>query len=266
MNYEERKQARIDRLNERAEKARAESDRLYSAGREALDAIPFGQPILVGHYSEGRDRNYRNRAVGKIGKAVLLDRQADDLERRADTAASNRAISNDDPSASDKLREKITKAKRLQSAMKAANRIIQSKPKYECTDAKMLDLIALDIPDPGRLFTPDFGGRIGFPSYALQNNNANIRRMRERLAEIEANAGNETSETEYAGFTVREDADLNRVQIVFPGKPSEDVRAVLKSHGFRWAPNEGAWQRQLNAASRYAVQCVVSRLEVEEGA
>ena len=28
-----------------------------------------------------------------------------------------------------------------------------------------------------------------------------------------------------------------------------DIRAVLKSNGFRWAPSVGAWQRQLNERS-----------------
>ena len=37
----------------------------------------------------------------------------------------------------------------------------------------------------------------------------------------------------------------NRLQIVFDGKPDADLRAELKCKGFRWAPSQGAWQRQL---------------------
>ena len=32
-----------------------------AAGDKALSVIPFGQPILIGHHSEKRDRNYRRR-------------------------------------------------------------------------------------------------------------------------------------------------------------------------------------------------------------
>ena len=39
--------------------------------------------------------------------------------------------------------------------------------------------------------------------------------------------------------------DENRLQIIFDGKPDADLRAELKSEGFRWAPSQGAWQRQL---------------------
>lgn len=36
-----------------------------------------------------------------------------------------------------------------------------------------------------------------------------------------------------------------RLQIIFDGKPNADVRTELKGEGFRWAPSQGAWQRQL---------------------
>lgn len=66
-DYEQRRQDRIDRLRERAEKKGAESDALVEAGMSALRAIPFGQPILVGHHSESRDRSYRARAGRRCG-------------------------------------------------------------------------------------------------------------------------------------------------------------------------------------------------------
>ena len=41
-----------------------------------------------------------------------------------------------------------------------------------------------------------------------------------------------------------------------------DVRAVLKKHGFKWAPSQGAWQRMLNPAGKYALNRVKEELEV----
>lgn len=38
---------------------------------------------------------------------------------------------------------------------------------------------------------------------------------------------------------------LDRVQVIFPDRPSEDERRILKGRAFRWAPSVGAWQRQL---------------------
>lgn len=50
------------------------------------------------------------------------------------------------------------------------------------------------------------------------------------------------------------------VQLVFPGKPSEAVRTILKGYGFRWSPYEGAWQRQLNNAGRQAAQWALAKI------
>ena len=46
-------------------------------------------------------------------------------------------------------------------------------------------------------------------------------------------------------MTVVANVEDNRVQLLFPAKPSEKVRRELKRHGFRWARSAGAWQRQL---------------------
>src|SRR5713226_1456384 len=58
---QERAQVRAQRLEDRSEKASTESERLYNHAHEMASVIPFGQPILVGHHSEKRDRRYRER-------------------------------------------------------------------------------------------------------------------------------------------------------------------------------------------------------------
>ena len=54
--YEERLQARKERLEARAGTAAARSDAAYNRSRKATEGIVMGQPILVGHHSEGRHR------------------------------------------------------------------------------------------------------------------------------------------------------------------------------------------------------------------
>ena len=78
----------------------------------------------------------------------------------------------------------------------------------------------------------------------LSNNNANIRRVRQRIEEL-------SSRSEFAGWTfpggeAKINEAENRLQLIFEEKPDADQRQELKSNGFKWAPSQGAWQRQLN--------------------
>lgn len=88
-------------------------------------------------------------------------------------------------------------------------------------------------------------GRIGYPAYELQNNNANIRRIRGRIAELKKRTENTPEGWEFDGGRVVVNTAENRLQIIFDGKPDADIRTELKGEGFRWAPSQGAWQRQL---------------------
>jgi hypothetical protein len=51
-----------------------------------------------------------------------------------------------------------------------------------------------------------------------------------------------------------------RLQLFFDGKPDENTRSILKSNGFKWAPSQGAWQRQLNSNAKYALEKVEKAL------
>jgi hypothetical protein len=51
----------VDVHERRAGGARVAGQALYDDAHRMADAIPFGQPILDGHHSEGRDRRYRDR-------------------------------------------------------------------------------------------------------------------------------------------------------------------------------------------------------------
>ena len=99
--------------------------------------------------------------------------------------------------------------------------------------------------DIAKLRAPDFCGRIGYPAYELQNNNANIRRIRGRIAELKKRTESTPEGWEFDGGRVVVNTAENRLQIIFDGKPNADVRTELKGESFRWAPSQGAWQRQL---------------------
>lgn len=266
-SYEAKQAARRERMTERAARPRTTAQQEFRKGdlREEYSGIPLGQPILVGHHSESRHRNAIKRADNAMRRSIKATRKAEELERRA--AHPSTAISSDDPDACQKLRAKIDKAQQAQVAMKAANKVIRAAVKRGVTDATECPawdeyLIQMREVFPGisgdtaaKHLQPDFAGRIGFPSFELTNNNANIRRMQQRLQQLEKAAEAETIEAEpVEGLRVVENVETNRVQLFFDGKPDDETRARLKQGGFRWARSQSAWQRHLNNAGRYAAE------------
>jgi len=259
--YEAKLEARRDRLLERAAKHRHISEASFQRVHRIADNIPFGQPILVGHHSERHHRADIARIDSGMRKGIDEGKYADELQHRADTLGTH-GVSSDDPEAVVKLKEQLDEAEKVQAVMKAANYIIRGAPKNELTAPKLTSLGVLGINEARArtLFTPDFCGRIGFADYALTNNGANIRRLKTRIEELSKHDDREAKETEYKGFKVVENPDVNRVQIVFPGKPSAEVRGVCKRNGFHWSPSEGAWQRHLNNGGVWAAKNVAEAL------
>lgn len=181
------------------------------------------------------------------------------LEKIKDILYGREIIKSDDERAIEKLEEKLEDAKNLQEKMKAANRAIRLKDTEAGND--LLREMGYSEENIKKLREPDFCGRIGYPDYALTNNNANIHRMEDRVKSLKAIKDRGSSEEEYKFFKVLENAEAMRYQIIFDGKPETEIRDLLKSYGFRWAPSQGAWQRQITANGKYALQQVISKLK-----
>jgi hypothetical protein len=239
--YEAKKQHRIDRMRNLAAKARERSEQYERSRKSISDYIPLGQPILIGHHSEGRHRRDIERMHRYTDHSIEEYRKAQHYEERAASAESNHSISSDDPDACQKLQEKIDKAQKLQETMRAANKIYRKGN----TPENITALVALGLSESSAIagFIPDFCGRIGFADYQLTNNNANICRMKKRIEYLNRSNAKPTAEIEENGIRFVDNTDANRYQIFFPGKPKEEIRSLLKHRGFRWSPTSGAWQR-----------------------
>lgn len=168
-------------------------------------------------------------------------------------------VASDDPEALDVLRDKLEKLEAFQQRMKEANAAIRLKDHAKGdTRLQAMGYTPQQILDLRR---PDYCGRVGYPSYMLSNNNSTIKRTRDRLQQLEAAKAAAPAEIQAAGYTYKEDTEAMRVQFFFDGKPDDETRALLKSHGFRWAPSVGAWQRQLTDNGKMAARQVMKALE-----
>lgn len=150
-------------------------------------------------------------------------------------------ISADDSEAVPKLEQKLAERVKLQEHMKAVNAYYRKH--------KTLEGYPGISPADAQEMSADMAQRIGdkpYPSYALSNNNAEIRRLRERIQTLTRQREAGYTGWEFDGGKVEINQDENRLQILFDSKPDEAIRTDLKSNGFRWSPKAGAWQRQLN--------------------
>lgn len=155
----------------------------------------------------------------------------------------------------EKCKAELEKCMKLQTIYVGANKLVR---KYLTEPEKGAKLIAeqYHIENPAELFKPDYAGRIGYPSFMLRNNNANIARLKIRVAELEKKS--ELAETvgtktiTVAGVDVCYNHEIDRLQLLFAGKPAPEVITKLKKNAFRWSPTNKAWQRQLTRAAEYA--------------
>ena len=161
----------------------------------------------------------------------------------------NRVISSDDPNAIQKLQDKLEMCEKSQKYMKEVNAYYRKNgtcegfPGMEAARAARLD------ESVRQAYSWD---KQPFPSYALTNNSAEIRRLKQRIEKLTVN-----QEVGFVGWTfdggeVVANSEENRLQILFDEKPDEQKRSALKGNGFKWLPSQGAWQRQLNDNAIYA--------------
>lgn len=171
----------------------------------------------MGEYMEIKDLLHKIRSVGKGG------------------------ISADDNLAEEKLTAKLAELEESQVLMKSANAYFRKNKTLDgCPglSAEVTQQLKASMSRDWRK------APVPFPSYQLSNNNANIHRVQARIEEL-------SSRSDFAGWTfpggkAEINEGENRLQLFFDEKPSDAQRQELKQNGFKWAPSQSAWQRQLN--------------------
>ncbi len=251
-DYEDKKQARIDRYREQAEKARAQSSDFYRQSSTLLSAIPPGQPLLVDHYSYKSAKRLHEKIEKKMQQSVDAASKAAYYEHKVQAAENNTAISSDDPEALTKLKAKLENLQIAQTRMKQINDYYKKNGTcrgfHGLTD-ELADKLEKDIQ-----YHP--WDKRPFAAYALSNNNQNINAIKKRIEQLTEAQELGYQGWEFDGGKVVANADKNRLQIFFDEIPPEEVRTELKGHGFRWARSEGAWQRQLTDNAIYSASCI----------
>lgn len=181
--YRERREARAERLQEWAEKRDAKADAAWEKAQTMADAIPLGQPILLGHHSQGRYTRYRDRIASTMDRALADSRKADDMERRSAgiKAQLDASIYDDDPDAVEQLTARVAALEAERDRIKAYNASCRKGQR----DLSVLDdqqralIVRIAEVQPHALRQNG-----AFPSYHLSNLSGNIKRNRDRLERL----------------------------------------------------------------------------------
>ena len=225
---------KIDQLADRY--ARKLADNLNQ--RNAIDARVPSILISGGGNFPVRKKEKQNAARDKnMGEYMEIKGLLDKLR-----SVGRGGISADDTLAVEKLTAKLEGLEESQELMKSANAYFRKNKTLDGCPGLSGEIVEKLKASMARDWRKD---PVPFSSYALTNNNANIHRVRQRIEELK-------NRSEFAGWTFpggRAEANEgeNRLQLFFDEKPPEEQRRALKSEGFKWAPSQGAWQRQLNA-------------------
>jgi hypothetical protein len=220
------------------------------AHSRVVSAFVVGPARFPTQQMEKRHATVENR----LNEWLEWSKKAQAGMRRDIAPEASRIISSDNPEAVTLLEKKIASKRKYQETMLAANEIVRNKKLTD--EQKVEQLVALEGIGAGsarKLLQKDFAGRIGFPDYALTNNRSEIKRLEWRLAELQKNRATPGGEMVFDGGTIVDNADENRIQIVFDDKPDAATREKLKRYGFKWAPSQNAWQRQRTDNARAVI-------------
>jgi hypothetical protein len=101
--------------------------------------------------------------------------------------------------------------------------------------------------------------------FGLSNNNANMKRVEQRIKELKAKEAQRMEEPEksytFEGGQIIFNYEADRIQVKHDQKPTFDKIQELKKSGFKWSPSNGVWQRQITANAIWTTKRLFSNIQ-----
>ena len=186
------------------------------------------------HNKYGKFMEWNSKARGSISSKI----ERHEKQKQIEAAGGEVAL----------MKQKLKKAEDHQEYMKATNKIIRKKI-TEKERVEQLEKIGVKAGMSKLLIETG-----GYETYQLTNNNANIKRMKDRVVDMEKKESTPTSTTKFSGGEIIDNNQADRVQIFFDEKPDAEMRGKLKGSGWRWSPSNGVWQRKRTNAALHSAQ------------
>lgn len=256
MTRRERMQRRLEKREAWAGSAQARSAAAFDSAGQMASGIPFGQPILVGHHSERRDRNYRARIHSQMDRGVAEHRKAEHHGAKAVEVSRQleRSIFSDDDNAIEALEAKAKNCDENAAQCNAINRAWR-KGGRELVAAQFGEALAA----MSEKLCAQFSWLRRKGPMSATSDRAEARRCRERIKAIQAQQGRAQAAEAAGGVVVQKHPDSNWCTVTFADKPERSVLNALRAAGYRWGA--GRWQGRLEALPPEVEK---ARLEAEQ--
>ena len=159
----------------------------------------------------------------------------------------------------DRYKAELAGMQKNHELMKKCNAIIKKAKGNECTkeliEAGLSESNAIEVQKGGNWY-----GK-GFASFQLTNNNANMKRVEQRIKEIEQKEQMRTTQPEteflFEGGKVVMNYEADRIQIFFDTRPTKEQLNEWKQKGlnsFNWSPSNNCWQRKITNNAIYSTK------------
>lgn len=230
MTYRESRLRRAEQLQRWADANAERAHQHREAAREINDAIPFGQPILVGHHSERRMRRAYERRDEHMFAWLHLNERAAKQEAAAVTIIeqAERSAYTDDDDALEKLQARLAEAEARRERLKAYN------ARFRRTGRPDTDGLTPEDVEDLRM-TIRYGQSNGeFPSYVFSNISSQIQRLKKRIQEVAAYQQQAAAASSSASGCTIARTDDGRLRLTFTEKPRRDVIDALKAARWMW--------------------------------
>jgi hypothetical protein len=216
----------------------AKFERLFTLSLAAKSRCASAMITGPANFPIERQRRASEREHNISGEMLAyIDRVRAEIKKEAYYAAhpEARPVMAGDADAVDRLKLKLEAAKKYHAQLKQVKALIKGGMSNEDASAKA----GLSAP-------------VRWHSLNIQYANKAVKELEAKTASLEATKAKPNTETIINGVRVLENTEAMRLQLFFEGKPPAPMIALLKSHGFKWAPSVQAWQRQLTNNAIYS--------------
>lgn len=245
----ERMAARADKREQWAAGAKRAAASRFNAADRAVDGIPFGQPILVGHHSERRHRAALDRCDTNMRAGFERQEMAQHHAAVADTLRDRLEtnIFSDDDDAIQQLEARIAEREAKCARVVELNKAIRRELKAGngVLLAGALDRIGATAEERTAIQgNARYGGTPLYPGYTNGNMRNLIRADRERIESIKRETARRKLAVDNGGVSVQKFPDNNWCQVTFAEKPSRAILDALHAAGYGYS--RGTWCGYLN--------------------